>query len=153
MKKIRLFILLPLTLVVVAGCSLSPTAKNLTANKATSTGTTSTLEVNAQTKVKLSDSPDAGNAFLISGDSLSAEATQALTGFTINKQIMPDGTTKITLTAIDPEYKNQEYTLEVGQSLYFIDRSLRDDNSQEANIGDDFGIITDSDGYIISSIK
>lgn len=101
-------------------------------------------------ETKLSDSPYANYAYLISSDPLSADAQQAISGFNINKQTNSDGTTTINLIALNPEYQNQTYTLQPGQSLYFIERSMGDDgNGTENFLGDDHAIIVDSNGYII----
>ncbi|HTY44351.1 MAG TPA: hypothetical protein VMC80_03845 [Patescibacteria group bacterium] len=101
-------------------------------------------------ETKLSDSPYANYAYLISSDTLSPEAQQAITGFQINKAANSDGTTTYNLIASNPEYQNQSYTLQPGQSLYFIERSLGDDNDgTEGFLGDDHAIIVDSNGYIV----
>jgi len=103
-------------------------------------------------QTKLSESPYANYAYLISSDSLSSEAQQAISGFNINKQTNSDGTTTINLVALNPEYQNQSYTLQPGQSLYFIERSMGDDgNGSETFLGDDHAIVVDSNGYIIQN--
>jgi hypothetical protein len=61
-----------------------------------------------------------------------------------------DGTTTYNLIALNSEYQNQSYTLQSGQSLYFIERSMGDDgNGSENFLGDDHAVIVDSSGYII----
>ncbi|MFA5131130.1 MAG: hypothetical protein WC467_01770 [Patescibacteria group bacterium] len=162
MKK--LFLLLPLVIIIAAGCTLgnSPSASNtpssalkvvatgseaLNAGLNSELGTTTTIAGS----MKLVDSPYADNAYLISGDILSAEAQKALTGFTLNKQLQSDGSTLISLTATNPEYSDQKYVIQTGQSLYFVDRMLSDDSGIEGNQADDFGLITDGNGYIVPS--
>ena len=77
-------------------------------------------------------------------------ATQATSGYTITKTPNADGTTTISLSSTNPEYKNQSYTLQPGQQLYFVEKFLGDDsNNQEGNIGDDTALIVDSQGYIV----
>jgi hypothetical protein len=99
---------------------------------------------------KLSDSPYASYAYLISTDTLSLDTKQAISGFQINKVMNSDGTTTYNLIALNSEYQNQSYTLQSGQSLYFIERSMGDDgNGSENFLGDDHAVIVDSSGYII----
>lgn len=101
--------------------------------------------------VKLSDSQYANYAYLISTDPLSADAQQAITGFNIQKTSNPDGSTTYNLVAVNPEYQNQTYTIQQGQSLYFIERSLGDDSNGADNFpGDDMALVVDSNGYIVS---
>lgn len=111
---------------------------------------TGTSDTGASAKIKLTDSQYANNAYLISGDTLDSAAQAATSGFTITKTPNADGTTTIALSSTNPEYKNQSYTLQTGQQLYFIERILGDDsNNQELNLGDDTAIIVDADGYIV----
>ena len=75
---------------------------------------------------------------------------QALSGFTVDKQALSDGSTQITLNATNPEYQTQTYTLTPGQKLYFIERNLGDDqNGQDIVLGDDRAVVTESDGTIV----
>lgn len=157
MKKLLLIAPLALILIMGAACSQKPTAPpaNLDINNPAASqnnpasNSPGGVANGTAVRLKLSDSPLAPNAYLISSDTLSAEAQTALTGFKLDKKTLADGTTQIDLTAIDPEYKNQQYILQPGWSLYFVDRSLGDDNGKESNIQDDFGIMTDSEGYIV----
>jgi hypothetical protein len=117
----------------------------LPSNPATgSAGTT------ANGKVKLSDTQDWANAHLISGDTLDAGAQSALSGFSLKKNPMPDGTVQITLTAAQAGYFNQTYNLKPGQQLYFIERFKADDSGgSDINSKDDSAVIVDAQGYIV----
>lgn len=112
---------------------------------------TSNIPTNPEAgRTKLSDSRDANNAYLISGDTLDAATQRAISGFSIQKTPNADGTTTISLTSSNPEYQNQSYTLQSGEQLYFIERSLGDDsNNEEGALGDDSAIIVDAQGYIV----
>lgn len=103
-----------------------------------------------QDTISLQDSNFANVSYLISGDTLSPEAKMALTGFSYRRVVLADGSVNITLTAIKPNYLNQSFVIEPGQSLYFIEKSLRDDaNDTERFPADDGAVIVDSNGYII----
>jgi LysM repeat protein len=97
----------------------------------------------------LADSPYANYAYLISSNSLSADAQKALTGFKLTKSSNADGSTTYTLTAINPEYKTQTYTVQSGQKLYFIERNLGDDAGEERFLGDDMALVVDAQGKIV----
>ena len=100
---------------------------------------------------KFADQDYFKTAYLISGVTLSADAKMALTGFTMTKKTMPDGTTSIMLKALKPEYKDQSYTLKTGEQLYFIEKFLQDDaNGTESNIGDDGAVIVNAEGNVVS---
>lgn len=120
-------------------------------NKPVATSNAVVSSASTSNETKLSESPYANYAYLISSYPLSSEAQQAISGFNINKQANSDGTTTINLVALNPEYQNQSYTLQQGQSLYFIERSMGDDGDGSENfLGDDHAIIVDSNGYIVS---
>lgn len=99
---------------------------------------------------KLADQPYAASAYLISADTLSADAQKAISGFEMTKKAMPDGTTEVTLKALEPQYHDQEYTLKAGEQLYFIDKFMADDNQgKETNPNDDTAVIVDSQGNVV----
>lgn len=107
------------------------------------------MDLTGQSFVK---SPLFNYAYLISGGSLSAEAKNAIAGFTVSTQTMSDGSQNITLNAISSQYQDQSYIVQSGQSLYFIERSMGDDQapSVENALGDDFAVVVDANGYIVS---
>ncbi len=148
---ISLIALLAISLIIV-GIVLFSSHPNSTGNIiAGSTNSVASGQNTSNTNlVKLADTPYANSAYLISSNTLSPEAQQAISGFNINKQTNSDGTTTINLVAINPEYQNQSYTLQSGQSLYFIETSWGDDgNGSENFLGDDHAVVVDSNGYIV----
>lgn len=107
---------------------------------------------NSSSGTKFVDSPYYQYAYLISGNNLSAQAKTAITGFDLSKTSNSDGTATYTLTAIKQGYTNQTYTLSSGEKLYFIERSLGDDNTADNSdftLRDDTAIVVNSNGYIV----
>jgi hypothetical protein len=101
-------------------------------------------------KLKLSDTKNWQYAHLISGDTLDSAAQAAMAGFSMDKQVLSDGTTQITLKSTNAGYKDQTYNLKQGQQLYFIERTMGDDpQDQDFNLGDDTAVVVDSAGYIV----
>lgn len=140
-----------LILVVIVGTGTYVLMRNKS-NASASTSNTSTTASSSTNRpgTKLADSQYANYAYLISGDSLSADAQQALTGFTMTKQATSDGGMQIILTAKQSNYHNQTYTLKPGQSLYFIETSLGDDQGdQDTMLNDDTAVIVDANGYLV----
>jgi len=106
---------------------------------------------NASASQKFSDSPDYISAHLISSESLDDSAKAALAGFELQKQVLADGRTNFTLKALSPSYSDQNYILQPGQSLYFIEKFPQDDQPDtDANLRDDSAVIVDADGYIVN---
>ncbi len=106
----------------------------------------------AAAPVKFADQDYAKSAYLISGDTLTADAKTALTGFSMSKVKNADGSTTVTLKALKPEYHDQVYTLKAGEQLYFIEKFLQDDvNGVEKNIGDDTAAIVDAAGMVVEA--
>jgi len=141
MKKILL--VLPAMLLILAGCG-SPAASP------SNTDTSSSSSTQPSGAQKFSDQSYYSNSYLVSGDNLSADAQRALAGFQLQKKSMPDGTTQITLKALEPAYHDQSYTLKPGEQLYFIDRNLGDDaGGQENYIGEDSAAVVDAQGNVV----
>lgn len=96
------------------------------------------------------DSPLYKNAYLISTPTYDANTKKALSGFTITKTVLADGSNQITLNAQNGEYTTQTYVVKPGEKLYFIEMNLSDDNgSTDKFIGDDQAILVDANGYIV----
>jgi hypothetical protein len=101
-------------------------------------------------KVKFLDTPDGKNAHLISGDQLDPVTVSALAGFNLQKNLMPDGSVQIILTAIKPGYFNQSYNLKPGEKLYFIEKFMADDSGDsDFNLKDDTAVVVDAQGYVL----
>jgi hypothetical protein len=147
MKKITIGGLIFLGVILLAGCGSSQN------NTSQSTGSAGNGNAGAQTAAigqKFSDQSYASRSFMISGDTLSADAQNALSGFQLSKNTVPDGTTQINLKALQPQYHDQSYTLKPGEQLYFIEKFMGDDVAgQDANINDDSAVVVDSRGNVV----
>ena len=132
--------------ILLAGCGSNQNSANQTGSMGSGTAGAQA----SATGQKFADQAYASRSFLISGDTLSLGAQQALSGFQMNKQTMPNGTTQITLKALEPQYHDQAYTLKPGDQLYFIDKVMGDDTgSQEINIADDSAVVVDGQGNVV----
>ena len=99
---------------------------------------------------KLADSQIAKNAYKIFPGDLSPEATAAMVGFKMTSSKLTDGSTEVTLTPTEQDDQKQVYTVNAGESLFFVELSMFDDkNNQELNLRDDYGIITDASGLVL----
>ena len=81
----------------------------------------------------------------------SVSATSHMTGFTMATAVQKDGSTVVTLTPKDSQDQDQQYTVQKGQVLYFIEQTPMDDksdNDTDLNYRDDYGIVTDASGVI-----
>ncbi|MFA5840827.1 MAG: hypothetical protein WC847_00955 [Candidatus Paceibacterota bacterium] len=96
-------------------------------------------------------SPFAQYAYLISSsEPFDANTQLALTGFSVTKNNLPDGSVQIILNAVNPEYKTQTFVVKTGEKLYFIEKNLKDDaNNEEKFLGDDTAVLVNADGYIV----
>ena len=54
-----------------------------------------------------------------------------MAGFAMTTKVMPDGSAQVTLTAQNPLYKTQQYMVKPGDTLYFIERNLKDDDPEK----------------------
>jgi len=147
---IGILVVLVLAAVVVIATRSNSTGSTI-ANSNTQSSTNS-AGTGSTTSMKFSDSPYYPYRYLISGDTLSPDAQNAITGFNLSKTSNSDGTTTYTLTALKSEYVSQTYTLQPGQSLYFIERSMGDDDTAgntDYNLGDDMAVVVDSNGNIV----
>jgi TolA-binding protein len=145
-----------LTSGIVASVLLAACSGSVTGNPSSSPGGQTTSSVSQDTGLapgtKIADSPYASSAYLISGDpSTFDDATKtALSGFTVQRQRLVDGSLRITLTATNPEYQTQIYTLKPDQKLYFIEKALGDDaGGQDRTPRDDTAVVTDSGGTVV----
>lgn len=122
-----------------------------TSTTATQTSTAANSSNASSTGVLFSTSKYAAHAYLISTTSAYNAATQtALDGFQVNRQTLPDGSLQIQLVAQKNGYVTQTYTVEPGESLYFIEDFSGDDSvNEDANPSDDHAILVSADGYIL----
>jgi hypothetical protein len=143
MRLIAIFVLILALTITVSACSTVPQASN---------NTQVNTSVQNPVSLKITDARYINNSFLISGDTLDDNAKLATNGFNITKSDNLDGTTTFTLTSSNPEYRNQTYTLQQGQQLYFVELNHGDDiNSTDSILGDDRALITDADGNILNA--
>ncbi len=101
---------------------------------------------------KFSDSSDYQYSYKIFPGALASESKQAMAGFAMTTKVMPDGSTQVTLTAQNPLYKTQQYMVKPGDTLYFIERNLKDDDPEKDTdkmMLDDTAILVDPQGNII----
>ena len=147
--KVKFKVLLSLAAValVAAGCAKSGTV-SYTGSTSTSTGTPAAGE----TGTKLSDEPYANSAYLVTPGNLSPSAALALTGFNLSQETLPSGDVQVTLTATKQGYKTQVLDLKPGYQLYFVEKSLGDDNTTDNDDGtysDDMAVLVDQNGYVV----
>jgi heme/copper-type cytochrome/quinol oxidase subunit 2 len=151
MKKnsiITIVIIIVLILVVVwiYSAMKSGQSSNTLNNPAPQTGQNNTV-----TPELFSSSPLSQNAYLISTGTYDAATKTALTGFTVTKKTLADGSMEITLNATNPDYQTQTYTVKTGEKLYFIEGLPGDDNGNtDRSMGDDQAILVDVNGYIVT---
>lgn len=105
-----------------------------------------------QALMKFQDSPLASMAYQIFPGNLSAQAKQATSGFKISTQIQTDGSTIVSLTSSNPEYQNQQVTVQPGETLYFIEKNSGDDtptDDTDRTTADDSTVLVDPQGNIV----
>lgn len=101
-------------------------------------------------RIKLSQTQLANYAYVISDPTLSAQAQQAMSGFSRTRTPLANGSIKITLHALEPQYQDQSVIVPKGDKLYFIETSYGDDAARrEYALGDDRAILVDSNGYVV----
>jgi len=111
---------------------------------------TQTSQSNTTTPQLFSDSPLSQNAYLISTATYDANTQKALTGFTVTKNTLADGSMQVTLNAQIPGYQTQTYIVKPGEKLYFIEGMQGDDSGNTDKNGiDDSAILVDTSGYIV----
>jgi hypothetical protein len=101
---------------------------------------------------KFSDSQYFQYGYKIFPGDVSTEAKQAMAGFAFTTKVMSDGSTQITLTSQNQFYKTQQYVVKPGNSLYFIETNLKDDDAEkdtDSMYRDDTAILVDPQGYIV----
>lgn len=104
-------------------------------------------------QIKFSDTSASNNAVQIFPGALTSEAKTALSGFTVTTETVADGSSIVTLTSNNPEYKTQKYIVTPGAFLYFIENNSSDDSgdavsSADRYLGDDTAVVVDANGYI-----
>jgi hypothetical protein len=148
MKKNTPILIAIILFVVIVGFLLRNATNETGQNSANSNFGSTTAQ---SALVLFASSPLAQNAYLISTSTYDASTTRALSGFTVTKKALPDGSTQITLNSQNAEYQTQVYTIKPGEKLYFIEKFLADDSaSGDRNIKDDSAVVVDKNGYIVN---
>lgn len=151
-KGLVIGILVVLALAAVVVIATRPNNTGYTVANMNTPSQTNSTSSNSIASMKFSDSPYYHYSYLISGGALSSQAQRALAGFNLSATQNSDGTTTYTLTALESGYVSQTYTLQPGQSLYFLEGSMGDDDTMgnlDYNLGDDNAIVVDSNGNIV----
>lgn len=148
--------LIPIGLVALLAAGCANSAANNPNNSTDSNNQSSDVSAGSQppatASLKFSDQPYFQYAYLISGGTLSSDAQKAMTGFAETQKPLPDGTTQITLKALKKEYTDQQYSLQAGEQLYFIEKFLADDDTvanEDKMPGDDMAVVVDSQGNVV----
>ena len=131
--------------------------------------TAAAVGTSAQTQQQPAPAPQpaaaaAANAFASSPDyayatevypTPASDATSMLGAFTIKKSDLGGGQTKVTLVnggeaAEGSGYQDQSVTVNAGQSVYFIEKTPRDDTtSEDSNTKDDYLVVVDAQGNLV----
>ena len=129
----------------------SPSADN-SASQSPADNSSAQAGKSANTGELFSASRSAKHAYLISTSLYDAKTKEALSGFTVSKKTLSDGSMEITLNAKKSGYQTQTYTVKPGEKLYFIETSMGDDeNGRDELLGDDHAVLVDANGYIVSN--
>lgn len=144
---------LALVAITLASCSshTSSTSAPGTPQAAPSTPPTQQQAPSQNTnRIKLSQTPIANYAYVISDPNLSSRAQQAISGFSRTRTQLANGSIQIALKALEPQYQDQTIIVPKGDTLYFVETSYGDDPShREYSLGDDRAILVDSNGYVV----
>lgn len=141
---------LGLVIVLGAAAAIILTLRGNLAPAGSSPSSTSSSSSSEASRLKFQGSQYDGVSYQIFPGSLSSAAQTALRGFDMTTNPLSGGSTQVTLSAKEPQYRNQTYTVKPGETLYFVDQSSSDDSvSFDAALTDDTAIIVDSQGYIV----
>lgn len=149
-----IFILLVAAAFLLSGCTGKTNAAGraqVTGQQASSGSAPAGNQASSQQqKIKFADTVYAKYAYDISDNATSQRETAALAGFSVQKKQNTNGSMSITLKALEPQYHDQGFVVEPGQTLYFIEGAFGDDSgSREYSLGDDMAVVVDKNGYVI----
>jgi hypothetical protein len=148
---IILVVIVIIVLLIVGSNKQNNLGSNYVAPTDTSVTPTTTPTTTTPTPVLFSSSPLSQNAFLISTATYDAKTKAALSGFTVTKKTLADGSLQYTLNSTNADYQTQTYTVKTGEKLYFIEALPSDDNGTgDRTIADDSAVVVDANGYIVS---
>lgn len=148
MKKNSIIIIVTIIVLLIIGFLIYNNSKGENQNNPYSNSSVSTIHSSQEL---FANSALAQNAHLISAPTFDTATEQALSGFTVTKKALPDGSTQITLNSQNSEYQTQTYVVKLGQKLYFIENFLADDTgTADKNVKDDTAVLVDENGYIVN---
>lgn len=103
-------------------------------------------------KVKFSDTADSRSAVKIFPGQISDKDKPALTGYAMQTKDMGNGIIQIILTPNGNSNQALTYQIKSDQSLYFVEKRMGDDQSPstDTNLEDDYGVIVDNQGFVVS---
>jgi hypothetical protein len=115
-----------------------------------STAGTTAVPAATSTGTLFADSPYAAHAYLISATgTLSAAVQAALSGFSVQRQMLPDGTMQVRVSSAAPAGGTETYSVKSGEKLYFVENFMMDDASgSDRFLGDDKIFLVGADGMI-----
>ncbi len=88
-------------------------------------------------------------SFQVYPGEVSSDAKKALAGFDLSVQDQGGGKVLLMLKALSTRYKDATFTVDKGNTAYFVETSMRDDpNDLENNLNDDGVVVVDPQGYI-----
>ena len=141
-KKYSVFIVI--LLIVVVGALMFRRTLRAEQNRV------SDSQSNPSSKILFSTSPDYSASVQIFPGELSDTAKMYLANFDMNTQAQSDGSTIVSLTPKGGSGPVQKYTVKSDQVLYFVEKFPGDDsNDNDLNMNDDYGVIVDSNGFIV----
>jgi hypothetical protein len=148
-------ILVVIVLIILFGGGYYLMRQNIAMENGSNTQTNNSVVVPSVTmtpsKVLFANTTDASVASKIFPGILSADAKKAIMNFDMKTTTQTNGDTLITLTPKDNDSEVQNYTIKSGESLYFVEKFGGDDTaSNDSNLKDDYGVVVDTSGYIVS---
>jgi hypothetical protein len=101
--------------------------------------------------MKFADSPIFQMAYKIAPGDIAPETKKAMSGFDVTKKTLADGSIEVTLIPKESNYTKQQYTVEKGNTLYFIEATSVDDPDEntDKNLRDDYGVMVDKNGLVL----
>lgn len=122
-------------------------AQNAAGLLASSTAPTS-VQGTGQLFAQSSDAPYAHELY----PTVATDAAASLGAFSYHVTDLGNGTHAVTIDNNTEGYTPQSVTVTTGQSVYFIERSPRDDTNQEdSGTRDDYLVAVDANGYVLQS--
>lgn len=148
-------LLVILAILVCAGViyMMMPTSSSSPYSAAVIKGSDNSSTEIATTSKKFSDQPYYKFAYRIDPTNLNnmnSSMQKIFSGFRVTTINNADGSFVVNLTPTNTEYHAQSYTVKQGQKLYFIEKSMGDDNGvKDSYYADDTAVVVDQNGDVI----